>query len=384
LETSRSEGGTCSTEPCRGISRTIPQNRIYYNWPKGQAALRPIATARGKPRRSFGVSLQEHPEVSDFIAYLHLKNLSQTTIAGYHDTLKRLFAHVGLGEAAPSEISAAQLRDYVASLQERGLAANTVANYMLAIKRFFGFLLAEGYIEEDPSRRLPRPKVGKRLPKALTIPQVQALFAAMSDETATGRRDQLFFKLLYACGLRIGEAIRVRVTDINWEEGWLRVVGKGNKERRVYLKPYLVETLREYVEESEGQGYLFPGRGGEGHIAPQQIGRRLRQYVEKTKLPGHVSPHTLRHSAAVHYLMGGAPISFVQNLLGHESLATTGIYTQLVDEMAKQITLSTKTAIDEIEAAEPGQLLKEATEAYEAELEGWDDFVGQVLEWLGT
>jgi len=190
------------------------------------------------------VSLREHPEVTDFIAYLHLKNLSPTTIAGYHDTLKRLFAQVGLGQAAPSEITAAQLRDYVASLQKRGLAANTVANHVLAIKRFFGFLLAEGYITEDPSRRLPRPKVGKRLPKALTIPQVQALFAAMSDETATGRRDQAFFKLLYACGLRIGEALRLRVADINWEESWLRVVGKGNKERRVYLKPYLVAGLR--------------------------------------------------------------------------------------------------------------------------------------------
>ena len=161
-------------------------------------------------------------------------------------------------------------------------------------------------------------------------------------------------------------------------------MGKGSKERRVYLKPYLVAGLKAYIEENGLVGYLFPGRGGEGHITPQQIGRRLKRYVEKAKSPGHVSPHTLRHSAAVHYLVGGAPITFVQNLLGHESLATTGIYTQLVDEMAKEIALNTKTAIDEIEAAEQGELLKEAREAYEAELEGWDDFVGQVLEWLGT
>jgi len=323
--------------------------------------------------------LREHPEVADFIAYLHLKNLSPATIVGYHDTLRRLFAHVGLGESAPSKITSAQLRDYVASLQKRGLAANTVANYVLAIKRFFGFLLAEGYIEEDPSRRLPRPKVGKRLPKALTIPQVQALFAAASDETATGRRDQLFFKLLYACGLRIGEAVQVRVADINWEEGWLRVLGKGNKERRVYLKPYLVAGLNTYVEENGLEGYLFPG--GVGHITVRNMRRQLKKYLGKAGLPKHITPHTLRHSIAVHYLMGGAPISFVQGLLGHESLATTGIYTQLVDQMAKEITLNTKTAIDGIE--DVGRSLKEVRGFYEPKFERWDAFVSQVLEWLG-
>lgn len=270
------------------------------------------------------MSLREHPEVTDFIAYLHLKNFSPATIAGYHRTLKRLFAHVGLAESAPSEITAAQLRDYVAHLQKRGLAANTVANYVLAIKRFFGFLLAEGYIEEDPSRRLPRPKVGKRLPKALTIPEVQALFAAMSDETATGRRDQVFFKLLYACGLRIGEAVRVRVADINWEEGWLRVVGKGNKERRVYLKPYLLAGLRAYVEENGLEGYLFPG--GAEHITVQNMRRQLKKYLGKAGLPRHITPHTLRHSIAVRYLMGGAPITFVQGLLGHESRDNGDLY----------------------------------------------------------
>ena len=325
----------------------------------------------------------EHPKLADFIAYLHLKNLAPATIRGYRLALKGLFDHIDLGPSLPSQITAAQLRDYVASLYERGLAPKTIKNYVLVIKRFFGFLLVEGYIEEDPSRRIPTPKVGKRLPKALTVPQVQALFMAMSDETAVGHRDQVFFKLLYACGLRVGEAARVRVTDINWEEGWLRVIGKGNKERRVYLKPYLIEALRGYIDESEVQEYLFPSRDGHGHLSAWHMSRRLKRYVERAGLPGHVTPHTLRRSAAVHYLIGGAPITFVQNLLGHESLATTGIYTQLVDQMAKEIALNTKTAIDEIGAAGQGELLKEARDLYEAEFEGWDDFVERVLVWLG-
>ena len=113
------------------------------------------------------------------------------------------------------------------------------------------------------------------------------------------------------------------------------------------------------------------------------MGRRLKRYVERAGLPGHVTPHTLRRSAAVHYLIGGAPITFVQNLLGHESLATTGVYTQLVDQMAKEIALNTKTAIDEMEPAEEGELLREARDVYELEFEGWDDSV-QALEWFGA
>jgi integrase/recombinase XerD len=331
----------------------------------------------------YKLKIVEHPEVTDFVAYLHLKNLAPATIRNYRGVLRRLFDYIDLGASPPSQITVAQLRDCVANLYERNLAPKTITIYVVVIKRFFGFLLAEGYIEEDPSRRIPTPKVGKRLPRALTIPQIQALFAAMSDDTPARHRDQVFFKLLYTCGLRMGEAVRVRVADIKWEEGWLRVIGKGNKERRVYLKPYLIEALRRYIEESEVEGYLFPGRGHQGHITCSLITGRLKRYLNEAGLPRHVTPHTLRHSAATHYLIGGAPITFVQNLLGHESLATTGIYTQLVDQMAKEIALNTKTAIDEIEVLGEGEILKEARDLYGAEFEGWHDFVGQVLEWLG-
>jgi integrase/recombinase XerD len=175
------------------------------------------------------VSLREYPEVGDFIAYLRLKNLSPRTIVEYGKVLNSLFEQIGLGESSPKEITTGQLREYVASLQQRGLAAATVSNHVLVIKRFFGFLLAEGYIEEDPSQRLPRPKVGKRLPKALTITQVQDLFAAFKGETPTERRDQMFFRSVYVCGLRVSEAVNLRLEDIDLAEGTLLVIGKGTK-----------------------------------------------------------------------------------------------------------------------------------------------------------
>jgi site-specific recombinase XerD len=127
------------------------------------------------------------------------------------------------------------------------------------------------------------------------------------------------------------------------------VVGKGDKERQVYLKPELLEDLTGYIERSGVEEYLFPGRSGEEPITVRNMEMRFKAYVEDAGLPDHVTPHTLRHSIAVHYLINGAPITFVQQLLGHESLATTGIYTKLADEMTKEIALNTPLALDDFE-----------------------------------
>jgi len=320
----------------------------------------------------------EHRESSDFVAHLHLKNLSYRTIVEHGKVLRSLFEHLGLGDSPPSQITAAQLRDYVASMQQRGLAAKTVSNHVLVIKRFFGFLLAEGYIKEDPSRRLPRPKVGKRLPKALTITQVQDLFAAFKGETPSERRDKMFFQLVYACGLRVSEAVNLRLEDIDFAEGTLLVIGKGDKERQVYLKPNLLQGLKAYVADNKPGTYLFPGRGGDSPITCRNMGDRLNKYVKAAGLPDRVTPHTLRHSIAVHYLINGAPITFVQRLLGHASLATTGIYTQLADETTKEIALNTRTALDEVPPEEEA-VLRERAAVYEADFEEWDAVMEELL-----
>lgn len=320
----------------------------------------------------------DHPQVADFTAYLRLENLAATTIDMYRRDLRQLFRFLDLQDEPPSGITKAQLRRYVASLHERGLAAGTIENKVVAIKRFFRFLAEEGYIQEDPSEGLPYPKVGKRLPKALKTEEIQRLFAVMGTATALERRDRVFFELLYTCGLRIGEAVRVRVDDINWEDGRLRVIGKGDKERRVYLKPYVLSHLREHAEDNDLEGYLFPGR--EGHISTGAMQARFRRYVHRAELSDDVTPHTLRHSAAVHYLMGGAPITFVQDLLGHESLETTGIYTQLVDDVAKEITLETENALYKRRATYDG--VRESDGPYALSFSGWAEFVASVLPWL--
>jgi integrase/recombinase XerD len=288
----------------------------------------------------------EHPEPADFLAYLRLKNLASRTIEEYEKILNNLFEYFG-GGSSPTQVTTADLRRYVASLQKRGLADKTVSNHVLVIKRFFGFLLTEGYILEDPSLGIPRPQMGKRLPKALSVPDTRRLFAAMGGGSAVERRDEIFFRLVYTCGLRIGEAVNIKLSDIDAVSGALRVVGKGDKERRVYLKPELLEELVDYVEEVGVETYLFPGRSGNEPITLRNMEMRFKSYLKAAGLPGDVTPHTLRHSIAVHYLINGAPITFVQRLLGHESLATTGIYTQLADDMTKNIALNTPLALDD-------------------------------------
>lgn len=238
--------------------------------------------------------MREHPEVIDFIAHLRLKNLSPRTIVEYQKVLSNLLDHLATDDSSPKEVTTPQLREYVARLQQRGLAAKTTSNHVLVIKRFFGFLLAEGYVDEDPSLRIPRPKTGKRLPKALSIPDVQALFAPFRQDTAAERRDKVFFQLVYACGLRISEAVHVKVRDIDFTEGTLRVIGKGNRERQLYLKLSLLQVLEQYIAHSGPRTHLFPGRGGDKPITSRNMEERFKIYVRAAGLPDGTTPEPVQ------------------------------------------------------------------------------------------
>jgi site-specific recombinase XerD len=206
----------------------------------------------------------------------------------------------------------------------------------------------------------------------LSISQVQALFKAMDGGTPVRERDRVFFQLMYACGLRISEATGLRVRDVDFDRGMLRVIGKGDKERVLPLKPQVVEVLRSYIGDYNLDGWLFPGRGDDP-VTFRNMEDRFKAYVQAAGLPQGTSPHALRHSIAVHYLLGNAPITFVQGLLGHSSLATTGVYTQLADEQLRQIALNTPTALDLGEGEDA--VLREVRAGYETELAEWDALV---------
>ncbi len=288
-----------------------------------------------------------HREVDDFVAYLRLKGLSQRTLILYLHTLRDLVQHATLDRRSPAELTTADLRSYVADLSQprsggrrQGLQPGTIASHVIHLKRFFAFLLAEGLIASDPSRRLPTPTVPKLLPKALTVEQTRRLLETLSEETVPALRDKALITLLYACGLRISEAVSIQLEQMDLDDGTLRVIGKGDKERRLYLKPQVVSLLRRYLAAAAPVDHIFLSPR-QAHLGPVRAWGILKHYVRKAGLPDHVSPHTLRHSVATHYLLGGAPITFVQGLLGHANLATTGRYTGLVDEWAKAIAINT-------------------------------------------
>jgi integrase/recombinase XerD len=315
--------------------------------------------------------------LADYEAYLRLKGLSPRTIEFYLHFLGHLFQFLEVEPAEVSSLTTAHLRSYVASLQERGLADRTVASEVHSIKIFFRFLLDEGYIDRNPAERLPTPKVKRRLPKTLSVEEVRDLFRAMDGTSRVDRRNKVLFHLCYVAGLRIGEAVSLKLSNLDFDEGTLRVVGKGDKERRIYLKSYTVELLEQYIEESGVTDFLFPGRGG-SHITANTVQSEFPRYVKKADIRRRVTPHMLRHSVAVHYLLGGAPITFVQQFLGHENLATTGIYTQLADDMTRKIALETETALEGMAEKKEG-LVKERGPGYEAETDTWDNFVRRAL-----
>ncbi len=285
--------------------------------------------------------------LSQYDTYLELKGVSLNTRKRYQSFLTSLFRFVELNPSEIAHVTTAHLRTFVAGLQERRLADRTVASSVTMLKTFFGYAVAEGHLERNPATRLPNPKIGRRLPRTLSPEEVRALFAAIAQgKSNVDRRNLIIFHLCYVCGLRIGEVVTLRREQIDLEGATLRVIGKGDKERLLYLKPRTVELLKDYLTRNGIQDYMFPGAKN-SHLTPSALQSKFRSYVKAAGFTKHVTVHALRHSVAVHYLMGGAPISFVQQLLGHENLQTTGIYTRLTDAMTKQIALNTVTALDD-------------------------------------
>lgn len=326
-----------------------------------------------------------HPLVRDFFSFLRLKNVAPGTIGQYEWTLQDLFRFLPASLNALNDVTRAHLREYVADLQARRLAPKTVSDRVTILKRFFGYLHAEGRLAADPASRLPQPRMGKRLPKALSLEETETFLLALSDDSSLGRRDRILFELMYGGGLRVGEAVGLRIGDIDFEDSSVRVVGKGDKERRVYLKPALLQVLREHIETKHLTGFLFLGYRGKS-LTVRNVQLRIKEYAQKAGIKRRVTPHTLRHSIAVHYLQGGAPINFIQSFLGHAKLSTTGKYLQLTDRDAKHIVLNTITALDRITVSEKESKIRERRAGYrmDGELELWDAYVTDVVEWLSA
>ena len=280
--------------------------------------------------------------VENFLHYMTVeRGASPNTLAAYRNDLTQLteFIQFANGRVAWDEVSENTISEYVLYLHGLGYSETTRARKIASAKSLFGFLVGEGTLEGNPTSNVSAPRVGRSLPKALAIEEVDRLLAAPSRvHTPEAMRDQAMLELLYASGMRVSELLSLDLEDVSVETGAVRCLGKGGKERVVPIHNQAIESVRFYIEEvrsglqgSKHTPALFLNRRG-NRLTRQGFWLILKGYCKKVGLDDKITPHTLRHSFATHLLHGGAPLRHVQELLGHASINTTQVYTHLTSE----------------------------------------------------
>ncbi len=279
------------------------------------------------------------------------RGLAANTLAAYRRDLRRYLSFLaGRGIGDVSGVDEAVIRSFLASLSatthgenERPYAATSVARSLSAVRSFHGFLVREGAAEVDPATAVTRPRVPRALPHPLTVDDVARLLEAPDPAAPAGLRDRAWLEVLYGAGLRVSELTSLDVDDVDLEDGYVRVLGKGGKEREVPLGRYGRDAVSSYVTRARPSLVTTASRGAlflstRGHrLTRQGVGVLLAGYARRAGIDRRVTPHDLRHSFATHLLDGGADVRVVQELLGHASVATTQIYTLVSEDHLRAV-----------------------------------------------
>lgn len=271
------------------------------------------------------------------------RGLSENTIAAYRADLVGLAKWLARQQVHHLDRAEREhLLGYLADRARGGARPRSTARLLSSIRRFYQYLVREGRIQDDPSQRIEAPKLGRSLPKALTESEVEALLDSPDTEDVLGLRDRTMLELLYASGLRVSELVSLRMSQVNLQQGVVRLIGKGGKERLVPLNEESIRWMRRYIDESRTQltrrrstESLFATRRGQS-MTRQAFWYLIKRYAAHAQIKKALSPHTLRHSFATHLLNNGADLRVVQMLLGHSDLSTTQIYTHIARERLKE------------------------------------------------
>ncbi|HRZ76482.1 MAG TPA: tyrosine recombinase, partial [Bacteroidales bacterium] len=239
-------------------------------------------------------------------------------------------------EISPAEADAGLLGSYLGALRSLGMEASTQARMLSGLRAFFRYLILEGIIQQNPADLVDGPRLGRRLPSYMTQDEIGRMLDIFDLSTAEGQRNRAMVELMYGCGLRVSEACGLRISDLFFSEGFIRVRGKGNKERLVpvgrsavrQVSLYLEGTRPSYPQQRSASDLLFLNRSGKG-ISRVSVFKMVKAAAADCGLPSTLGPHTLRHSFATHLVEGGADLRAVQAMLGHASITTTEIYTHL-------------------------------------------------------
>ena len=286
--------------------------------------------------------------IKDFVSYLKIeKGLAENSIAAYLNDVKKLEDYALSISVSPKDVTYDHLKQFIVDLYDLGLSARSQSRIISGIKQFFTFLVLEDVIETDPTTLLETPKIGRKLPEVLTIEEIDTLIAAIDLSKPEGHRNKAILETLYSCGLRVSELVNLQFENIFFKEGFIRVTGKGNKQRLVPVSPSVEKEIGIYAEHS--RNHLNIQRGHESFVFLNRRGAQLtrvmiftiiKNLAAEIGLKKSISPHTFRHSFATHLLEGGANLRAIQEMLGHESILTTEIYTHLDQSMLKEAIIS--------------------------------------------
>ncbi len=276
-------------------------------------------------------------QLKNFIHYLQLeKGLADNSIMAYQSDIEKLMNYCNSIQLMPFDVTSKNLRSFLAALYDLQISARSQARIISGIKQFYNFLLLEDLIQDDPTEDIATPKIGSKLPVYLTVEEIDQLIAAIDLSKNEGHRNKAILETLYSCGLRVSELIQLKFSHIYEEEGFIRIIGKGDKERLVPYSSSVQHEINLYVHhvrnhqkiQSGSEDYIFLNRRGRP-LTRVMIFTIIKQLAQASGISKNISPHTFRHSFATHLVEGGANLRAVQEMLGHESITTTEIYTHL-------------------------------------------------------
>ena len=280
---------------------------------------------------------QQLPElVQDFREYLTLgRNLSPNTIKSYTFDLKHLYEYAADQGLEVLKLTYPDLEHFLAYLADLGLDTRSMARVVSGVRAFYRYLFVEEVIESNPTDLLEAPRIGRRLPEVLTVKEIDRMIDSIDLSTSHGVRNAAMLELLYSCGLRVSECCELRFQDLSLEHKYLRVMGKGSKERLIPMSDTAVARIMDYIpirqeiQEKPGcRDFLFLSRLGRP-LSRQMVFMVIKELAKEVGIQKSISPHTMRHSFATHLLEGGASLSAIRDMLGHADIATTEIYTHV-------------------------------------------------------
>ncbi|UQB67687.1 site-specific tyrosine recombinase XerD [Epilithonimonas zeae] len=289
-------------------------------------------------------------KITDFSNFLKFeKSFSDNTLDAYVRDIKKLesFATTELQEVSPQNISYEDLQEFIYQLSKKKISERSQARGISSIKAFFKFLLEEEYREDNPSSLLEGPKLGLYLPDTLSMDDIDKIINSIDKKTDIGQRNQCILEVLYGCGLRVSELVDLKISNINFKEGFIIVEGKGEKTRLVPLASSTAEYLHDYIQNvrkkikvnKKHEDIVFLNTRGT-NMSRVIVFIIIKELTQKAGINKSISPHTFRHSFATHLLQNGADLRFIQEMLGHSSITTTQVYTHLKTEELRDVILN--------------------------------------------